>query len=582
MAPPTNDLSPRASRALLALALLAYLTLAWRQGDAFMVWDEEIMVHSVVSPRVLAAQPGPDGLPRFEPFCGDRASPTFVLSSGRPRLAVCARGRLWPLMIAPYFCGVFYWPFGLLAPLHHDNVYVLRKITMLMGAATLALTFVLVRRLATRRAATVAAVAMAVSPCFVITHSILVHFETLPWLWLTAAMLVLAGPARSESPLSARRLAAGGALLGLTLLTNLKCLAFLGPLAVVAWRLDPRWRRLPRRHWAVIAAAVAIPLLPVVVVYLLPSDGYADRSQGWWRTLLAHVLQPQRFVPATRDLLLWWSNVAYYFRDFVGVSRINPASLALASAALVFAVFDAARTLWRRDGDVVMAACGVWLAAYLGMVALLYDSFPANYAPLHTVFAVTFALAALRAAQPLARAWNRPGAALALSLLSLAPLAWNTAQTIDASRDFRLRTNPMVVRALLAHLRATPSPDATLVTVDDRMAGVIDSLSDGELTTTRAGGYFRSCDPYTRNPRAQSCLYGRWRALLAARPGPLRVVIPLDMLRWQSGYVSLAPSLERAARDAGRALVVERSFVTAGGLPALALHGVAASSTAGR
>ncbi len=572
MASPSADLSARASWVVLALALVAYLGLAWRQSDAFMAWDEETMVHSVAAPRVLAGRPGPDGRPRLEPSCADAHAPTFVLSSGRPRLGVCAAGRLWPLMIAPYFSGVFYWPFGLLAPLHHDNVFVLRKFTLLMGALTLALTFLLVRRLAGRRAAALAAVATAVSPCFVLTHSILVHFETLPWMWLTAAMLVLAGRSPSDAPPSSRRLTLGGFLVGLAVLANLKTVALIAPLALVAWRLDPRWRQLPLRRWITTAAAAALPLLPMVIVYLLPSGDYGDKSQGWSRSLVAHLLQPQRLVPSTRDLLLWWSNVAYYFRDFVASAPLNVAALAVAVGALAFALRDAARTLWRREGDAVTAACGASLASYVAMVALLYESFPVNYTPLHTVFGVTLAVAVDRASQAVARRASRPSLALPLALVALAPFFHNTVQTTEASRGFRLRTNPITERALVAYLRAHPAPGARIVTVDDRMAGVVDSLSDGELTTTQAGGYFRSCDPHTSNPRAQECLYERWRALLSATPGPLRVVMPLDVLTWRSGYVSLAPSLQRAARELGREVAVEREFVTAGGLPAVALH----------
>lgn len=571
-APMASTLPAPASWAALALALALYVGFAWRQSDAFMVWDEETMVHSVPAPRVLAGQPGPDGRPRLEPSCADARAPAFVLSSGRPRLGVCRGGRLWPLMIAPYFSGLFYWPFGLLAPLHHDNVFALRKFTLVLGALTLALTFLLVRRTAGHRAAALAALATGVSPCFVFTHAILVHFETLPWMWLTAAMLVLAGGA-SGAPASTRRLAAGGFLVGLAVLANLKTVALVAPLAFVAWRLDGRWRRVRPAQWAAAAGAAALPLLPMVAVYLMPSHGYGDKSSGWSRSLVSHLLQPQRLVPSARDLLLWWSNVAYYFREFVGQGRLNVASFSLAIAALGFVLVDGARTLWRREGDPVVAACGASIAAYLAMVALLYDSFPANFSPLHTVFGVSLAVAVERACAALDRRTGRPLAALPLALAALVPFAWNTVQTAEASRNFRLRTNPRTERALVAYLRAHPAPGVTVLTVDERMAGVVDSLSNGDLTTTQAGSYFQGCDPHTRNPGAEACLYGRWRALLATQ-GPLRPVIPLDSFSWRSGYVSLAPSLERAARDLGFTFAVERSFDTVGGRPAIALYRV--------
>lgn len=558
---------------VLAAAVALYVALAWRQSDAFMVWDEETMVHSAPAPRVLAAEPGPGGRPRFERSCAGPGAPAFVLSSGRPRLGVCARGRLWPLMIAPYFSGVFYWPFGLLAPLHHDNVFALRKLTLLMGAASLLLTFELVRRHAGHRTAALAALAVGASPCFVFLHAVLVHFETLPWAWLVAAMLVLSG-AGPRAP-STRRLAAAGLLLGLSVLANLKTVVLIAPIAAVAWRLGYRGRQVRPAQWAAAAGAAMVPMVPMVVVYLLPAQGYGDKSTNWADSLASHLLYPERVVPSTRDMVLWWSNVAYYFRGFVAHARLNVVALALASAALAFVLVDAARTLRRGAGDAVTAACGACLASYVVMVALLYDEFPANYTPLHAAFGVTFGVAVARASAWLGERLGRPSAALPLAVLMVAPFAWSSAQTIEASRQFHLRTNARTERALVAFLRAHPEAGASVVTVDARLAGVVDSLSDGAVVTTQAQNYFQGCNPRARNPDAQACLRGRWAALLSASTAPLRVVMPLDVERWRSGQVSLEPSLVQAARGLGRGIAVERTFDTAGALPAIALYRVA-------
>lgn len=562
----------RASWAITALASALFVLLCWRQSEVFMVWDEETMVHSAPAPRVLAGELGRDGRPRLEASCADPTAPRFVLSSGRPRLAVCAAGRRWPLMIAPYFSGVFYWPFGLLAPLHHDDAFALRKLASLLGLASLLLTGRLVARLTNARTGALVALALGVSPTFVFLHAVLVHFETLPWLCLVAALLVLTRD--GARPPSTRRLAAGGALLGLSVLANLKTVVLLAPLALVAWRLGPRgWFAPQPKRWAAAGAAGLLPLLPMFVVYALPAQGYGDRSEGWTGTLLRHLAEPQRLVPSARDMILWWSNVGYYFRAFVARAPFNAVALAVASLAAVFALVGATRALRRREGDAVVAACGAWLASYVLMVALLYEEFPANYTPLHAVFGVAvgvFAASAGRWVASRAGAW----AALPVAVALIAPFGWSAAQTIDAARNFRLRTNVRTERALVAFLRARSSPGFTVLTVDARLAGVVDSISGGAVRTTQAHNYFQRCDPRARNANAQACLDLRWRALLGASGAPLRAVIPLDATRWGSGQLSLEPSMLRAARALGRAVTLEATFDTAGGHPALALYRV--------
>lgn len=560
----------RVSWAITALASTLFVLLCWRQSEVFMVWDEEIMVHSAPAPRVLEGELGGDGRPRLEPSCADRAAPRFVLSSGRPRLAVCAAGRRWPLMIAPYFSGVFYWPFGLLAPLHHDDAFALRKLTLLLGLASLLLTGRLVARLTDARTGALVALALGVSPTFVFLHAVLVHFETLPWLCLVGALWVLTVDG-ARAP-STRRLATGAALLGLSVLANLKTVVLLAPLAVVAWRLGPREWLAPRpRRWGAVVAAGLLPLLPMFVAYALPAQGYGDRSEGWTGTLLRHLAEPQRLVPSARDMIIWWSNVGYYFQAFVARAPFNPLALAVASLAAVFTLGGAARTLRRREGDAVAAACGAWLASYVLMVALLYEEFPANYTPLHAVFGVAVGVFASRAGTRVA---SRAGAwaALPVALALIAPFGLSTAQSIDTARGFRLRTNVRTERALVAFLRARSTPEVTVLTVDARLAGVVDSISRGAVRTTQAHNYFQRCDPRARNAGAQACLDLRWRALLGASGAPLRAVIPLDASRWGSGQLSLEPSMLRAARALGRVASREATFDTAGGLPALALY----------
>ncbi len=583
---PTPLAAPgRGVRATPALALALFVVLGFWQSESFMVWSEETMVHSVPAPVVLSATPGEDGTPRREPSCADAHTPLFVLSDGRPRLTLCAAGRSWPVMIAPYFAGYFYWPFTVFAGLHHDNVLLLRKLGLLLGAASILLTYRVVKRLAGPRIAALGALSTAVAPCFVVIHAILVHFETLPWCFLMLALLAFAGcpglvptrtpaaPPAGDDGFPIWRLAAGGFMTGCALIANLKTGVLIAPLFFVAHRLRIPVFRPGIRRWLVVMAAALVPLIPLIALAFAPVGGYGDKSSGWQHTLLAHLTQPQRILPNARDLILLWSNVPFYFSPVTGTTAFNHAAAAVATAAACFVVIDAARTLHRREGCALTAGLGACLVAYLVMVTLLYEDFPANFTPLHTIYALSIAVAVARLAERLSRGGAWPWAAVPIAILALGPFAWNVAQSERAFADARIPTNVRTELALVDYLLEHIEPGTVNVTVDSQLLGVVDSLSNGSVRTTQAESYLRACRPYKGNPDAQACLHERWQRLLPfVGAGVIRVIMPESFAAWGSRHIDITPTLERAAAAAGYTLSLERSFPAPHGAPGIVVY----------
>ena len=100
----------------------------------------------------------------------------------------------------------------------------------------------------------------------------------------------------------------------------------------------------------------------------------------------------------SREIQVLWADIATYFGHLVVAPPLQVPALILASAALLFVLADTARTVIRGKGCPVTAAMGLCLLVYLAMVTLLYDHFPSNFTPLHTVYAVSLAMAAARLA----------------------------------------------------------------------------------------------------------------------------------------------------------------------------------------
>ncbi len=559
-----------------------------------MVWSEEIIVHSMPAAQVLQPEPDEAGVPQLEPSCLGPSAPWIVRSSSRPTLNLCSGGRAWSILIAPYFSGYFYWPFALLAPLHHDNAFALRGLGMILGAISILVTCAVVRRLAGAGAAAVTALATAVMPCFLLVHATLEHFETLPWIWMMGALLFfvrcpgLAPIARPPAPskgderadLPTRRLVLGALLLGLALAANAKSVVIIAGLAALALRLGVPLRRIRKEQGALMGLALLVPLLPMIALSFAPANGYSDKSSGWQRTLLAHLFDPSWLLSSLRGLVLLGADVAYYFADFIDAPRLHLAAVVILAAAVGFVLLETARTLIRGRGCPVTAACGVCLLAFTLMVALLYDHFPSNFTPLHTVYAASVGMGATRLGRALAAKIRASWVVVPIAAAAVLPFAWSSVDMIRSMADVRVHTNADAERALSGYLGERATPQVPVLTADVMIAGVLDSLSNGTLQTLRAHEFFSVCRPQKRNPDAVACVEDRWRKLLPfAVKGSARFVAPADWSSWRSEHISYVPGLERAAHELGYHVTLERVFSTRRGVPALHLYRIDAPLT---
>ena len=569
---PPSMLSP--ARACLVLALLLFVALGFWQSRTFMVWSEEMIVHAQPAAPVLQRALDSQGQPQLEPSCLGPDAPWLVHSSSRPTLNLCARGRAWPLMIAPYFSGYLYWPFALLAPLHHDDPFTLRLLGMILGLLSIGATWVVVRRLAGDTAAAFTALASAVMPCFLLVHATLEHFETLPWIWLMAALISLLGvtglsPKAAAAELPTRRLVLAALFVGLALATNLKTLVLLAALGALALRLGVQVRRITRGQWARMVVTLVIPLSPMIALSFAPSNGYGDKSSGWTHTLAEHLFSPRWLVSSARALVLLWADVASYFADFIEPPTLQVFAVAVAVASLGFVLIDTARTLLRGHGCPVTAGAGVILLAFTVMVALLYESFPSNFTPLHTVFGVSVGVAAARLVQASRRAW----VALPVGAAAIVPFAVSSVAMISSMADIKVHTNADAEQGLWHYLEAHGAGETPVVTADVMLAGVLDALSHGRVVTLRAHEFFSECRPMARNLEAPACLEQRWRLFLPyAVKSSARFVAPADWSRWGSGHLSYVPSLEKVAAALGYRVTLEQTFSTRLGVPALSLY----------
>lgn len=552
-----------------------------------MVWSEEMIVHSMPAAQVLQPELDQAGVPQLEPSCLGPSAPWIVRSASRPTLNLCAGGRAWSILIAPYFSGYFYWPFALLAPLHHDNAFALRGLGMILGVISILVTYAAVRRLAGAAAAAMTALATAVMPCFLLVHATLEHFETLPWIWMMGALLFflrcpgLAPSARSPAPgaideredLPTRRLVLGALLLGFALAANAKSVVIIAGLAALALRLGVPLRRIRREQWAFMGLALLVPLIPMIALSFAPANGYTDKSSGWQRTLAAHLLDPSWLLSSLRGLVLLGADVAYYFADFVDAPRLHLAAVGILAASVLFVLLDTARTAIRGRGCPVTAACGVCLIAFTLMVALLYDHFPSNFTPLHTVYAASVGMSASRLARALAAKLQASWPVVPVAAAAVLPFAWSSVDMIRSMAGVHVHTNADAERALSSYLGEREGERVPVLTADVMMAGVLDSLSNGALRTLRAHELFSVCEPRKRNPTAPACIEDRWRKLLPfAVKGSARFVAPADWSSWKSEHLSYVPGLERAAQELGYHVTLEQTFATRGGVPALTLY----------
>ncbi len=566
----------------LVAALALFLALAGWYGEVAGVWHEETSIYPNRGYHILAP-PGEQALPRLEPSCADPDAPRLIRSQQRPILSLCAGGRGYPVMVDSYLAGWLYWPADLLRPLHGDDIFALRKLGLLLGALSLVLTFLLVRRLADARLAGAAALVTAASSCFAYAHGVLIHYEFTPWPLLVGALLALTrvaplAPGAPAGPLPWRWLLLAALLAGASVAANIKTAFLIAPLALVSLWLGVRWRRLRPAHWLAMAAVAAVPLLPTAAFALFdPGAAFAHQVSGRVDILGAFTLE--RLARLPMNLAIYWTDMGAYTEHLTGTpSPVNWLTALLAWASVLYAASALARA---RAGDArtrLAAAAGAALLVYFAVVLLLYDQYPeANYAPLHSIFGLAMAatlLALARRLAALAPALS-PAAAPALVALTAAVLAYNCVRRGAPSDTMPMGINAAAQRALDAWLDQHPTPAPPLLTTTYNLAGVVEAMGPPPARVVQANRFLMNC-PTDPPADADACLTRRWRDLLAASdPGPLHVLAPRKASPIDDPLTDqVAPALRAAAAALGRRVSEARAFTTGLGVPVLVVYRV--------
>src|SRR5690606_8617085 len=141
------------------------------------------------------------------------------------------------------------------------------KLSVVLGIVSLCLTFWLVSLFGSRALAGWSVGLMAASSAFVYPHTLIVHYEVLPWLFIATALLLLfAGGERTGSlpraKLSTGRIAGAAFLTGLAVLSNVKALFIIAPLVMVAWRAGGRLGTLKPAQWVTAGATASLAVSP--------------------------------------------------------------------------------------------------------------------------------------------------------------------------------------------------------------------------------------------------------------------------------------------------------------------------------
>lgn len=558
----------RAAWACLVVAIALFVGLGWRLAGTLPAWSEEIATLPSSGYRSIEFAPDRE-VPERKATCPEPNAPSVVGSSMRPVLSFCAGKRSWPLLIMPYASGLPYWGIAAFEPLHRGEIFGERRVGLLLGVFGLLLTFELVRRLVDAPSAVFSVLVLACLSSFVHSHVLAVYYEVLPWHALALAALALH---RLDGAATARRrllltLTCAGSV-GLALLGNAKAVLLIAPVALVALRGRRVLPRLAARHWAIIALGALAGSAPMLIYGRLePGRGLGAEAS----TRLGFLLQNLRFEKLGAELanvFVFAADLGFYADVVQGLGG-TPFWPACAVAACGFAYVSFSLAVWLRrgQGPWLAAACGALLWSQVFVAALLYSQSPsASYAPVCTGFGVALGLA-LGALQR--RLGVRAAAPAALVCCGL--LLTSVVRRGETPMSYVGSTNASAERDMASYLKRAPGLDrGTLLTATYALAGVFDSLGQGELSPTQTHVFLmQRC-----SPNDTDCLGARWRALLddEVTKYPLRVLLPLvTTLVDEPAARHLRSSLSESAAASGRDLRVEHVSRTARGVPVLEL-----------
>lgn len=544
----------------LVVSCLLFLVLGMWTAGRSPAHHEEISTFPTRPARVLVASG--DAL-AVEPSCADANPPSTVSSEGRPVLAVCTNGLTLPVLIAPYASGIPHWHSLLGWPLHGGTIFGLRRFGLWVGLLSLVLIHRLVRRLRDEATADVTTLVLGVSPAFILLHATLLQYEVAPWIFLMLAGLAVLGPPGLEGPQVPRRPLLTGVLTGLAMASNIKAAFLLIAIVFVAWRVQAL-RGIRIAHVGKAAGGFVLGFAPLWVPNLmLGGEGLSrqvsQRSESFAR-------------PTTlEDLGLEFVNVvrfssdtgSYMSSEWEPLGVVGIVTAVLFALALLYVVVQTVRVLGSWGGHPLEALTGCLVLGFVLVSLELYNKRPAaNYAPLHGFFAIMMAMAVTAAARWL-QALRVPGCksprrtSIALASVCALGLAHSTYGRIATADDMPLSFNARAEQRLVAHLIDHPEPTATIYTTTYNLAGVIDSLGGGALSTVRLERVFNSC-----SDGDALCVETRLGWLIDHPQAlPARVVLPASATRTDEGNaMSYESALARAAERAGVTFTVEGDF----------------------
>jgi hypothetical protein len=538
------------------------------------VWSEEISTYPTGPNRAVVA--GPGDVPEVESCAGGLR---LRESAHRPELALCAMDRSWPIMVAPYISGWVYWPFGAVLP---SDVFILRKLGLALGILTLLLGYWIVSRVKDAEAAAAGALATAFASPFVLAHALLVHYELLPLPLVLGASAIFVGELGRDE-MRPGRAALAGALLGLAIAADIKAVFLIGSLAILAWRTK-RTPVLGDGARRALALGVGVPLVPMAGFALLGSGG-GFSGQIWTRiaNVVGRLTSPGTLLEPL-NMLTYWTDVAAYGDQAVhtaGTTHLLP--LVLPALTLVHVTVELVSALRGRPHDALAAAFGALLFFYLLAGALLYAQEPAaNYAPLHAVFGFATAHTAVVLGRSIADRLrlSRTGSSVLVGAFVLATVlgfGFHTLRRGDPA-GLPISTNAVAQRAVVRHLE--DSPGGTVVTASYNLAGVVDSISSGNISTVHVATYVAGCGGgEVLDPDERACREDRWHRVVDAL-GTTRLLLPTARALSDEPEVDhVLPALR--ALEARGAITVEEEAAFGGVAtgPVLALHRLRSTRT---
>jgi hypothetical protein len=545
--------------------------------------------YRVLSPEVSDGGTGP--LPLL-PSCADDPAPWLTTMAPRPHVSVCANGQALPLMTTPYASGLPSWPLALLHRLHAGDVFAMRRMWLFFAGLSLVLAYRLVRRLLDARAAALVSVATATSAPFLVMNALLLPYETVPCMLVMTALAILSGCPRlwpgapPDAPDRPGRLVLAAFLVGLAVSANVKALFFVVPLAALAWRSGARLASVRAAHAGAMAVAAALPLAPMAVFAVVdPGSGFAGQVTSRLAILTENLLNGALL----REPILLVNFAADVLSHFAMAAEREPVRFgwtqAICAVPVVWCMVSGASwLLGRRLGSVLSAGAGAVLLSFFFVSALLYDQYPGgNYAPLHDVFGIAFAAAALdlaavvRAPVERLRLGRRWTAAVFVGVLAAAGLT-NLARRHASLECLRFAVNATAERVAAAYLRRVGDRDIPLLSPTYNYAGVFESLGHGLLHVVQVQEELDRCDTHGSDAEVRACMVALWRAILVReRAVPLRVVAPVrpaPVDHPAAVVARIGETLAAAAEELGLTFTRERDFGGDGCEPSIVLYRV--------